>query len=238
MMSKRGLFLIVFMAVSGIVQAGSLNAEDLFSEVRKKLNGIKDYTADVRMVIDVSYMKVPPLGGKLYYKSPDKLKLERKGGITILPKKGINMSLNTSIPEGEATIIDGGYATVDGRELRVLKVVPDNDKQGIILTKMWIDEDRKLVLQTETTTRDNGTIVMELEFDKYAQYALPDKVVFRLDVKGYKLPQGITMDYDAGSDLKMAEGDENKKTKGKIKITYLNYKINTGLSDDIFELEN
>ncbi len=219
--------------------AESLSADELFNQVRARITSVKDYTADVRMLIDISYMKVPPLGGKLYYKAPDKVKLERRGGITILPKKGMSMSLNTSIPEGAATVIDGGYDTKDGRKLRVIKVVPDNDEQGIILTKMWIDEEKKLVLQTETTTRENGTISMELVFGKYADYALPDKIIFHLDVKGFKLPQGITMDYDAaGVSADEVSDAQNKKTKGKIKITYLKYDINTGLSDDIFTVED
>ena len=168
-MRIKCLLTILSILFAASTYAGELEANELFQQVRKKLTTVKDYTADVRLLIDVSYMKVPPMGGKLYYKAPNKVKLERKGGITILPKSGMSMSLNTSIPEGEATVIDGGYDTRKGKKLRVLKVVPDHDKQGIILTKLWIDEERKLVLLTETTTRENGTISMELEFDKYAK---------------------------------------------------------------------
>ena len=48
------------------------------------------------------------------------------------------------------------------------------------------------------------------------------------------------MDYDASGSDNANEVDKakNKKTKGKIKITYLSYDINTGLSDDIFTIED
>lgn len=233
----KQILMIVAVCSAFNVQADNKNPDELFNALRQKINSIKDYKADVRMIIDISYIKVPPMGGVLYYKSPDKVKIVRKGGITILPKNGVNMSLNTSIPEGDATIIDGGYQEYKGNNVRILKVVPNDDEQGIILTKLWVDESRVLVLKTETTTKNSGTVSMELKFGKYAKYSLPDVIVFHIDVKGYKLPQGVTMDYDTDEMVQKSSSPE-KKTKGKIKITYLNYEINKGISDEVFNAKS
>jgi len=222
----------VLISVAGHAQA---TAEQLFYQLRTKVENVNDYVADIRMRIDVSFMKIPPLNGKLYFKKPGRLKLERNGGIAILPRKTMNITLNNMIPEGGATVIDAGYDTIGKVRVRVIKVVPDNEQNDIVLTKIWIDEARMLALRTESTTRDNGTMKMELEYGRYANLSLPDKVTLFLDLKEYKVPKGVTMDYDGVDELDAAKRNAKaKQRKGRIQITYLGYRINTGLSDAVF----
>ncbi|MCB0700972.1 MAG: hypothetical protein H6551_05020 [Chitinophagales bacterium] len=230
------VILLLMQSISYAQQQDVDSAQYLFNELKAKLDRVEDYTADVRVNIDVSFMKVPPLAGKLYFKAPDKMKLERKGGISILPKKNMSLALNTVFPEGDITIIDAGNDVLDGTPVKVIKIVPHNDVAGIVLTKVWVDKERLLALRTETTTRDNGTVKMDLDFGKYANLALPDKVTVYVDVKEFKIPKGVTMDYDAGTAGKMeAPKDDGKRKKGKISINYLQYNVNAGLADSVFD---
>ncbi|MBW7914912.1 MAG: hypothetical protein H3C54_14695, partial [Taibaiella sp.] len=103
------------------------SAAILFDKLRSRLDGIKDYVADVRVKIDISFMKVPPLDGKLYFKAPDKMKLERQGGVSILPKNNVSLTLNSMFPTGEATVIDAGKDVINGKPVKVIKVVPLED---------------------------------------------------------------------------------------------------------------
>ena len=232
----RGLILVMVMAFMAehSFAAQSASATDLFYKLRARLNTVQDYTADIKMNIDIAFLKIPTLRGKLYFKNPDKMKLERNGGIAILPKKSISLTLNNLVPAGDATVIDAGSEMLRGKKVRVLKVVPDSDMTDIVLTKIWVDEERLLALRTETTTRENGTVSMELQFGKYAHLALPDKVTFFVDVKEFKVPKGVTMDYDGGEDEIVKKPSGAKPKKGTIQITYLSYQINTGLTDRIF----
>jgi len=230
---RKYWYLLVCMFFMYSATGQETDAADLFHKIRSRLDVVKDYTADVKMKIDVAFMRVPLLQGKLYFKAPDKLKLERDGGISILPKKNISLTANSLIPDGGVTVIDAGYDTIQGRRTHIIKVVPDDDGNEIVLTRVWVDEGRLLPLRTETTTRDNGTVKMELEYGKYIHLSLPDRITFYLDVKEYKLPKGVTMDYDNG-DAAMKKVANGKHKKGKIQITYLDYKVNTGLPDAIF----
>lgn len=223
--------LLLLVLVAGKVQAD--DAEQLFYNLRSKVLGVKDFTADVKMKIDVSYMRIPLLKGKLYFKAPDKMKLERNGGVSILPKKNVNLTLGNLLPTGKVMVIDAGNATVDGKKTRVLKVIPEDELNNIILTKIWVDEGSMLAVKTETTTRNEGTIVMTLAYGRYASYSLPDKVVIHLDLKDYKLPKGVTMDY-GDTPPPPREKDIKGPKKGTIEINYLKYAINTGVPDAIF----
>lgn len=222
---------VAMMSLSGQLHAQA-GPDALFEAIRSKLNAVRDYVADVQMKIDVTYMKVPQLGGILYYKAPGKLKLERKGGISILPKNGISLSLDQMMPTGDVTVIESGREQIGTVNTRILKVIPQGES-SLILTKVWVDEKRQLALRTETTTRDQGTVLAEFSYGKYEAQGLPDRVVFVMDVKEYKLPKGVTMDYDEGTNP--PKGKPAGPSKGKIEIRYLSYKINTGLGDEVFK---
>lgn len=231
---KLLMITICFFAVKNL-QAKRLDADALYEKLQTRLSAVSDYVADVQVKIDVSFMKVPPLDGKLYFKAPNKMKFERGKGISILPKKNVNLTLNSMLPVGEATVIDAGTSNIDGKEVRIIKVVPNADAGDIILTKIWVDETRNLALRTESTTRDNGTVKMDLSFGKYIDRGLPDKVTVHLDVKEYKLPKGVTMDYETSTTETHKKTNANKSKKGTIEIFYLNYKVNQGLSDGLFD---
>ncbi len=213
--------------------AMAVDANRLFDSLRTKVLAVKDYTADVKMKIDIAYMRIPQLTGTLYFKSPDKMKLERHGGLSILPKKNINLTLSNLIPTGAVNVIDAGVDVVNGKKVRIVKVIPDDDRSDIVLTKLWIDEQDLLALRTETTTRNDGTVIMALQYEHYMRYALPDNVTITMYLKDYKLPKGVTMDYNDMPDMKPKK--EGKHQKGTIQIHYLNYTINKGISDGIFK---
>ncbi len=225
---------VMLCCISVVSYAQADSAAVLFENLRSRLDVIKDYVADVRVKIDIAFMKVPPLDGKLYFKAPDKMKLERKGGVSILPKNNVSLTLNSMFPTGDVTVIDAGTDVINGQTVKVIKVIPLQDAGQIILTKIWVDVARNLALRTETTTRDNGTVKMDLAFGNYTRLGLPDKVIVYLDVKEYKLPKGVTMDYDASQQVKPAAKGDKKRQKGKIEINYLKYEVNKGLSDKIF----
>ncbi len=231
----KGAWLLAFLMMMTPLcgSAQTTDATKLFYNLRSRMLSVNDYVADVRMKIDVAFMRVPLLTGKLYYKAPGKLKLERAGGISILPRKSITLSVDRMMPAGNVTVIDAGSEPIGNIPTRIIKVIPEGESD-IILAKVWVDEARMLALRTETTTRDNGTVRMDLSYDKYAAQALPDQVVFVMDVKEYKLPKGVTMDYDEGTASAPKDKGPKLPKKGRIEIRYLRYQINTGLTDDVF----
>ena len=154
-----------------------------------------------------------------------------------MPRKSISLSVDKMMPTGAVTVIDAGREQIGTIPVRVIKVIPEGESD-IILAKVWVDESRMLALRTETTTRDQGTVRMELSYGKYANLGLADRIVFIMDVKEYKLPKGVTMDYDEGGKPPPPNPAGTLPKKGRIEIRYLSYQVNTGLSDEIFRDTN
>lgn len=222
------LFILFFSVTSGFAQDDAMR---LLQKVKAKMDRVNDYAATGKMRTDVVFIKAPVSNIRVYYKKPNRFKINRDGGISLLPKGGISVNLNALMLTNDFTALDAGKATVAGKEVRVVKLLPLQENSDVVLSTMYIDEQRLLVLKTNTTTRENGTYEMEMQFGKYADYGLPDKVTFSFNTKDYKLPKGITLEFDDGS--KQQQLPKNKK--GRIEISYASYQVNKGVSDAMFK---
>jgi outer membrane lipoprotein-sorting protein len=97
---------------------------------------------------------------------------------------------------------------------------------------MYIDEANLVICKAITTTKENGTYEIEMSYGKYSNYGLPDKVVFGFNTKDYKMPKGVTLEFE---DEDKATRDKMKNKKGKVEIIYKNYTINKGIDDNVFK---
>jgi len=205
---------------------------DLVKKVKAKLDRVNDYQADGKMKIDVSFIKAPQGKVKVYFKKPDKFKIKKEGGISILPKGGVSINLNSIVSTSNYAVVPAGESVIDGLKVKVVKLLPLDETSDVVLTTMYIDETNLLIRKSSITTRENGTYQMEMSYGKYIDWGLPDKVVFSFNTRDYKLPKGVTFEYDSGNKPKNEDVLKNKK--GKVEISYSNYLINKGIDDSIF----
>ena len=125
-----------------------------------------------------------------------------------------SISLNNLL-KGSFTALDAGSDWVNGNKVKIVKLLPLDDNAEIVLSTLYIDENRLLVIKAKTTTRENGTYEVDMIYGKYIAYALPDKVIFTFNMKDYKLPKGITFDYDDGNKKNAEPTPANAKRKSR-----------------------
>lgn len=213
------------------------NAQDalaLVEKVKSKIEQVRDYEAAGTMKTNVPFLKVPMADVTIYFKNPDKLKIKNQKGISLVPKGAVSMSLSNLMANKRFTAIPAGNEKIDGIGVKVIKLLPMDENSDIVLSTLYIDEGRLLILKARTTTRENGTYELAMQYGKYASYALPDKAIFTFNTKEYKLPKGVTFDYDDGSD-KTKANDALKTNKGSLEIIYSSYIINKGVADAVFK---
>ncbi|OSZ73899.1 hypothetical protein CAP36_17085 [Chitinophagaceae bacterium IBVUCB2] len=225
------LFLFTFLLVPALAKAQT--AEELIQQVKTKLDKVSDYQANGKMKTNVVFIKAPIANVKVYYKKPNRLRINNESGISFIPKGSVNINLNNIfINTAGFDIIDVGKE--DKTNFRIIKLLPKDDNSEVVLSTLYIDEAQSLIKKAKTTTKENGTYELEMSYGKYAAYGLADKISFSFNTKDYKLPKGITFDYDDGS-KKEENPDKLKNKKGKVEITYSDYIINKGVSDSVFK---
>ena len=222
------LLVVLLLCVAGFSQ----DMTALVMKVKAKLDQVNDYEADGKMKTDVAFIKAPLGRVKVFYKKPNRFRLKKEGGISLLPKGGVSVNMNTIFTSGDFVAIAAGEAEIGGTKTKVVKLLPTNENSDIVLTTMYIDEPNLLVRKSTITTKENGTYSIELNYGKYAQYGLPDKVIFSFNTKDYYLPKGITLEFEDERPNMNAEKLKNRK--GKVEITYSNYTINKGVPDSVF----
>ncbi len=206
----------------------------LVAKVKAKLDLVNDYEADGKMKTDVAFIKAPLGRVKVYFKKPNKFRLKKEGGISLLPKGGISVNMNSIVGTNDYVAIFSGETVLNNVKVKIVKLLPTNENSDVVLTTMYIDEANLLVKKSTTTTKENGTYDIEMSYGQFANFGLPDKVVFSFNTKDYKLPKGITLEFD-DAEKPQTEAQKLKNKKGRVEITYSNYIVNKGVNDSVFK---
>lgn len=209
-------------------QSPDVNA--LIGKVKDKLNKVQDFEADVTIKVDVEFLKAPESKAKLYFKQPNKTKLESTG-FAMLPKQGTGLPV-AMLLEGNYTALYSGKETTNGKNLTIVKVIPASDTGDVILSTLWIDEKRSVVEKITSSTR-RGTVQLDFTYKEYISLGLPSTVKISFDLPNFSLPKTLTGDI-GGSDNSAKKTPPSKQVKGSATLWYSKYSINKGLSDSIF----
>lgn len=224
------LFSLIFFT-AGFSQAQDIN--QLVANAKAKIEKVNDYEASGRMKTNVAFLKVPIANIKVYFKKPNKIKVKSEKGVSFIPKGAVSINMSNILGENNYTIIDAGTEKIGTTVVRIAKLLPNDDNSDVVLSTVYIDPVNNLIRKAKTTTKENGTFELEMNYGKYADLSLPDKIIFSFNTKDYKLPKGVTFDFDDGTQQPRQQDVKNKK--GRAEITFSSYIINKGVPDDVFK---
>ena len=214
--------MIPFLLSPGRIQAQG-DATSYLDLLERKYSGLKDYTVDVLVHFDIEGFKAPDMQAKLYWKVPDKMKIESKR-VFFLPKEGgfFNPSLFKK-EDFEIKLLE--HLTYENRKAVKLKLTPKKTKrmtQDVVLT---IDTDRNLIKEMNTSSFEGREVKALIQYAKFNDFELPTRIELQLDIP-FNESRGIR---DFGQ-----SAQKTKRVTGKVEITYSNYRVNSGLRDETF----
>jgi hypothetical protein len=229
-MKRKAIILVLCIFYGSLISAQN-PANQLLRGVYNKLQKAKDYTVHANIKVDMPFIRILPIDAKIYFKQKDKFKVESKS-IAIIPRQGFDQNSKMIADTNSFTAVIQGNEMISGISCTIVNIIPLSDTTDLILGKLWIDPKQSVVLKSQLTTKSNGTILTEFTYGSQAGYGLPDKMIFSVDVKKFKIPKGVSGDTNSSSTD--AKKDENKKT-GKVFIVLTGYEINKGIPDSIFK---
>src|SRR3989339_1169415 len=185
----KKIFLILFIIAAAFVSAQTKDPNKILNAVRQKFNQVKDYQVDVSVKLDMSFIKVPEMHVKVFFKQPDKIKIQSEG-FAMVPKQGLNFS-PAQLLKGDFSTIYVRSETVDNHKIDVVKVIPNSDSSNVILSTLWIDAAESLIRKAETTTKKGGTTKIELNYDD-TKYGLPSQVKLSFNLGEMQVPSSLS----------------------------------------------
>jgi len=214
---------ILFLLLSEWIQAQE-EAFRYLDPIERKYSELKDYMVDAKVHFDIETLKAPDMQAKLYFKAPDKMKVESPK-IFFFPKEGgyFNPFLFKK-KEFEVKLLE--RLILDGKNGVRLKLTPANTGASNKVFVLTIDTDRNLIKEIKVSPSEGREIKAAIEYGMFDGFELPIRIDLELDIPG-------------GEPTGMREftqfGQRAKRITGKVQITYSNYKVNSGLSDEMFK---
>lgn len=229
-MKKWSLVLCFLWMYVGTYGQSAPDALRLLKQVTEKFNRVRDYQVDALIDARISFLKILPQQAKVFYKAPHKFHV-KSTGIAILPKQNFDQLFTLLADESKFMAFVSGAETLNGAPVTIVNVVPLADSSDLVLAKLWVDPAQSLIVKSQLTTKGNGTVLIEYFYNTWKSLALPDKTIFTVDVKRFKIPKAISADINT----KATQEDKTKAQKpGRIIITFSNYRINKGVDDNVF----
>jgi hypothetical protein len=190
--------------------------------IEKKYSELKDYTADVNVHFDIETFKTPDMKARLYFKAPDKMKVESKG-VFFFPREG--GYFNPALFKKEDFEIRVLEPVTEGKKDVKLRIVPKKKEKMGREFILLIDRNENLVREIDISQFDGRETKAKIEYGRFGSFELPKYIRLALDFPSVEPNE------------RRGFGPFEQKSErvtGTIEITYANYKVNTGLKDEIF----
>ncbi|MFN0156463.1 MAG: hypothetical protein ACKVRP_00155 [Bacteroidota bacterium] len=219
----RRVCIFLFCLFPVLVAHGQLSGEDVLKKVEEHSRGVEDYIVQLDVTVDLERLKVPSMKVKMYFKQPDKVHYE-SGSFALLPKESI--ALNPSQLLERYTIENTRQFSDSGRSYHELSLRPKRQNtasRGLTLT---VDAERWVPVLLSSSLPDGRLMSAEFTHEQVEGHWLPAllNVKFSSDAKDEDVEQPPT-----------PTPQTRLPRKGSITIRYSEYRLNTGLSDEVFE---
>ncbi len=221
------IFLVSFLIFFDILnlKAQKETPSEIIDHVRKSYERVRNFSAHAEIIVDVKSIKIPDKYATVYFKYPDKYRFKSKSFI-LVPRKGLNFSINEILQE-PAILVSAGSNMIDGNKCYEIKIIPDNERSDIVLASLFIDSTSFLVRRMEVNTKKSGSYDVLLNYSRQ-DYPVPSRITITFDVDKLKFPLKFMGDIDTSS------SPDTTQQEGKVIIKYSDYKINSGVPEDIF----
>lgn len=199
------------------------DAKELLVSIRKRMESSGKYTADLRLKVDIPFIKAPEARATLTFTPPNSTKITSKG-FAMIPKQSTELSA-LSLLSGDFAAIDMGTESWKGLTLRKIKIIPADESASIVLATLYVDASAMLTRKVVATSKTGGSVTAELSYDnaKAASFCLPSYTKLMMEVPNFEIPRTITGDFNESSQPKKP-ADPNGKTKATVEIWYEKYK--------------
>ena len=209
-------------------------------QIKQRMQGARTYIADMKLKVDIPFLKAPPSEATLWYKAPNKTHIESPG-FAMIPKQGADLSAATLLA-APYTAFDSGLESFHGTVMRKIRVIPLDDDAEIAVATIWVDTTQMVPRKVVSTAKRGGTFTAELVYanEDARQFCLPSYIKLFFDIGEFKLPKTMTGDFEdedqaESSEMNGTSTERRDSKKAIVQIWYKNYRINVPIEDSVFE---
>ncbi len=230
---KRTIFILIFSCTFGLCQEIPPVTE-LVNNISAQFERIEDYSVKVKISVDMPLFRMPRKRIELYYKKPDKLKIE-SDGFAVVPRSGLTISPDMFLSQLESVTVvrdeTGGYF-VTGNVLADSLDFPvsgASDSTEVSIT-VHVKSNPWVIDRVEAVSDTATVFAIKSEYEEVTpEIWMP--VLTHIQIQFPDMDQNIMQQHGPAQ---MLELSKEPAKEGEIKIEYYKYKINKGIRDSFF----
>ncbi|MBD3292883.1 MAG: outer membrane lipoprotein-sorting protein [Armatimonadia bacterium] len=192
--------------------AGAATAMEMVEDALRATEQVEDYTATLKVAIEAPNINIPRRTVKVFFKRPDRVHLE-SNGLAVIPRDALLMGNLATHIKNYATASFVADGEISGRPVKCIKLSPREQRDGKGRVLVWIDKEHSLLLKSEIWRSGKRQLSVRFHHSQVGEYWMPAYII--TDVA-----EGAMGDNRGGAHIQMQ---------------FTDYRINTGLSDEIFE---
>ncbi len=231
---KKKLIIGMVAFVSAAVYPQRLpNGDEVLKNVVRGTEGVKDYTVDMVIDVNMERVRIPRTKATMYFKQPDKVHFDSPG-IAMLPREG--MAFNSAAVLDRYTAETLGSDTANGKAVIKIQLAAKEPTARLRQVFAWVDREAWTISRIQTIPYEGRLLTIDFAYDlQERKYWLPVHLGLRYEVlneSGVKKEEPPPPAADTPMDQMQMQSRGPRS--GSLSVDYSNYRINTGLSDEIF----
>jgi len=200
----------VALAIPAPRGACGLSGQDILTKCAGVYDGVRDYTCRVTVATNFPNVRMPTRTFTVYFKQPDKVKVESGGQLVMVPKDVLLFGdVHRHVRDNSKPVL-AGQSTRNGRPVYFLKILP-KDGRDPERALVWVWGDTWTLKRTEMWRGDHRVLAADWT---------------HMAVGGFTMPKHVSCAVTGG---RLA-----REGKGTVVVDFASWKINSGLSDSIF----
>lgn len=186
-----------------------LSAWEVLNRTLALQDAVQDYTAECSMIVNIPGVELPERHFKVYYKRPNKVKIDSEQAVFI-PREAVTLGNLRRHLKQDTQVSLAGVGRRGEEKLYCVKLKPRGDSPNRVL--VWIRSENWTPTRTEIWKGQTRLLGIDWSFAPVKErYWMPTSMVARI-------PSGLI----------------NDQGPGEVRLTWESYAVNTGLSDDLF----
>lgn len=230
----RALMMMCAVAAAAMTCAASVPGDpsgaDILKHVEAQVAGVKDYTVTLDVVADIEHLKVPPMHATLYYKQPDKVHVASKG-FAMIPRESMGMQFSKL---SERYVVDSVAADRKASPVIYRVVMRPRDERSVV-RKVWmfVHGERWTPERIEIPQSGGNTMRATFTYEHVQSVWLPTTLTVTFTVTASDTTGAVPANpFGSGPATRMPQRGPGRS--GTITVKYSDYKVNTGLGDEVF----
>ncbi|HLE31186.1 MAG TPA: outer membrane lipoprotein-sorting protein [Bacteroidota bacterium] len=233
-MRSESLHLVLLgclIASSGLCRAQAKSGAEVLARCEKNMEGIEDYVVDLTAEVDMEGVRMPRMEATMYFKKPDKVHFESPN-FAMLPREGFGTPVSLLIGRYDATL--RGEEMIGDIPTHKLHLVAKDPAARLQQLYVWVNKSNSTVVRTESVPYQGRSVKMDFTYAlQEGRYWLPSKM--QVELKAPPVDTTDSVQPMAVPGAPQLGTMRRARRSGKITIEYSDYRINTGLSDELFK---